>query len=436
MALSSALSSTRRTQRFAARVLLAGLTSGAALATTADADAFVVKTTSTGELVHWETRTVDYAIDPSVANATAGSVDATLRAMRTWSGSVGAPELRAHAGAEDDPKKPGFDEKNGVFYMAGGYKPAGRALAITVLTYDNISGRILDADIVFNGAYRFTIHKGAAEAAQTPIRDGLGLSATDGITHDDARTDVSADGTTYDLHHVVAHELGHSLGLNDEMERRDVLMYRYTPPNDPGVRAPTPDDIEGLAQLYSTEISAGGNGCGNATVAPKKPSRAATHGAMVAVFGLLVFLALRARSDRRARAGFVAAAALGALALLPSVSTRGVAHASESTVLGHARARVTMATTTMEDGLLRTTFALATTACRTVSCPQVGHGAVWGGVTGNIRQEVGGQHAPVTGESVDVSFASLPSGIRPLAGPLNTRTYTDDIEVRVLTPSR
>ena len=42
--------------------------------------------------------------------------------------------------------KPGFDEKNGVFYMSGGYAPAGRALAITVLTYDNASGRILDAD--------------------------------------------------------------------------------------------------------------------------------------------------------------------------------------------------------------------------------------------------------------------------------------------------
>lgn len=418
----------------AARLALAASLVTSLATVTTDADAFVVKTTSSGELVHWDTRTVDYAIDSSVNDATRGSVDATLRAMRDWSGEVGAPELRAHSGAEGDPTKPGYDSKNGIFFIHGGYKPAGRALAITILTYDNISGRILDADIVFNGAYAFTIHKDA------PVPDGRvsPATATDGIVHGDRDVHVvsgTSDVTAYDLHHVVAHELGHSLGMNDEMERRDVLMYRYTPPNDPGVRMPTADDIEGLAQLYSTEISAGGNGCGNATVAPKKPGKAATHGAMVAVFGLLVFLALRARNDRRARAGFVAAVAVGALALLPSVSTtRGTAHAAESTLaLGHAKARVTSATTTMEDGLLRTTYALATTTCRATTCPGLGHGTVWGGVVGNVRQEVGGQHAPTVGEDVNVSFASLPNGLRPLSGPLAMRQHVEDTAVVVLT---
>lgn len=407
----------------------------ATLAGAPKADAFVVKTTTGGELVHWDSRSVDYAISPSVAKATNGSVEATLNAMRSWSGSVGAPDLHAHAATEGDPDKPGFDQKNGVFFMAGGYKPAGRALAITILTYDNASGRILDADIVFNGSYRFTVHKDAAGAVrETPVGGDLTLSATDGIAHDESPT-LPADGTVYDLHHVVAHELGHSLGLNDEMVRRDVLMYRYTPPNNPGVRTPTSDDIEGLAQLYSTEISAGGNGCGNAAVAPKKPSHAATQGAMVAVFGLLVFLALRARSDRRARYGFVAALAFGALALLPSVSpSRGTARAAETTSrMGHARARVTETKTAMRDGLLETTFALATTACRAVTCPQVGRGTVWGGSMGNIRQEVGGQYAPTLGEDVDVSFASLPSALAPLSGPLAGRTETAESDVLVLT---
>ena len=410
----------------------------ATLATAPSADAFVVKTTTGGDLVHWDSRSVEYAIAPSVSQAASGSVEATLHAMRSWSGSVGAPDLHAHAAAAGDPEKPGFDEKNGVFFMAGGYKPAGRALAITVLTYDNASGRILDADIIFNGAYRFTIHREAAEAVrETPVAGGLTLSATDGIAHDESPI-LGTDGTVYDLHHVVAHELGHSLGLNDEMVRRDVLMYRYTPPNDPGVRAPTTDDIEGLAQLYSSEISAGGNGCGNAAVAPKKPSHAATQGAMAAVFGLLVFLALRARTDRRARYGFVAALAFGALALLPSVSpSRGTARAAETTSrLGHARARVTETKTSTEDGLLKTTFALATTACRAITCPQVGHGAVWGGSIGNIRQEVGGQYAPSIGDDVDVSFASLPSALAPLSGPLAGRTETTESDVLVLTKGR
>lgn len=421
------------------------LTAGAFVTTLAagarDANAFVVKTTTNGDLVHWESRTVEYAIDPSVSQATVGSIEATLHAMRDWSGSVGAPDLVARQANENDPKKPGFDQKNGVYYIPGGYRPAGRALAITILTYDNLSGRILDADIVFNGAYRFTIHRDAADAVkQAPVRNGeVNLSVTDGIAHDESPT-LPNDGVVYDLHHVVAHELGHSLGLNDEMIRRDVLMYRYTPPNDPGVRTPTADDIEGLAQLYSTEISAGGNGCGNAAVAPKKPGVAASHAAMAFVFGLLFFLGLRARSDRRARLGFVAAAAIGAVALLPSVSPgRGTARASElatTSKLGHARARVTKTTTTMEDGLLRTSFALATTACRTLACPQLAEGTVWGGVSGTVRQEVGGQHAPSVGEAVDVSFASLPDGLAPLASPLGAREPSPVGQAVVVTPAR
>jgi hypothetical protein len=440
-ALGTARGSRRSALRGALRVGTGLLTAAALIASARDASAFVVKTTTNGELVHWESRTVDYAIAPSVADATSGSVDATFRAMRDWSGSVGAPELRAHAADAEDPKKPGFDQKNGVFFMAGGYKPAGRALAITILTYDNASGRILDADIVFNGAYRFTIHRDAAEAVKAaPVRDGtVNLSATDGIAHDESPT-LPSDGVTYDLHHIVAHELGHSLGLNDEMVRRDVLMYRYTPPNDPGLRTPTQDDIEGLAQLYSTQVSAGGNGCGNAAVAPKKPSHADSQAAMVGVFGLLVFLALRARGDRRARYGFVATMAFAALALLPSVSpSRGTARASEiatTSKLGHARARVTSSATTTEDGLLRTTFALATTTCRTLSCPRVGSGTVWGGVSGNVRQEVGGQHAPTVGEAVDVSFASLPDGLAPLSKPLGGRDPMQIGEVVVITPAR
>src|SRR6185295_17850971 len=106
-------------------------------------------------------------------------------------------------------------------------------------------------------------------------------SNTDGIAHQDEGTNLD---TVYDLHHVVAHELGHSLGMNDEMQRKDALMYRYSAPNDATMRAPAPDDIAGLAELYSTRMEASGNGCGNATVAPKKPSLAASHVAMVATF--------------------------------------------------------------------------------------------------------------------------------------------------------
>lgn len=403
---------------------------GATLATT-DANAYVVKRTSSGELVHWEGRNVDYTLDPSVERNVAGATNAVAHALDSWSGSVGAPDLVAHAPAADAPTAPGFDRKNGIFFVANGYAPAGRALAITVLTYDNGSGRILDADVIFNGSYAFAV-LGNVEAHATPLQGGAHPSNTDGVTHDSA--DVPNDAI-YDLHHVVAHELGHSLGMNDEMERRDALMYRYTSANDASLRSPASDDITGLAELYSTKLEGQGNGCGGATVAPKKPSQMASTAAMAGVFALLSFLMLRARSDRRARLGFVVASAIAGLAMMPSVAKKtGVAHATEMAP-GQARARVLDTTTTMEEGLLKTTYKLATVACRASSCPKLGHGFAWGGTSGNIRQEVGGQYAPMNGDEVDVSFTTLPNGLAPLSQPLGAASSADS-EVRALTPAQ
>ncbi|MBX3187929.1 MAG: matrixin family metalloprotease [Labilithrix sp.] len=404
-----------------------------------DAGAYVVKRTSRGELVHWETPTVAYTLDPSLDGNVATGAAATVQAMGDWGGTVGAPDLHVRPQDQDSPKKPGFDQKNGIFYMANGWAPAGRALAITVLTYDNATGRILDADIIFNGSYKFAVlteeghHPHAAP--QENVVGTRPSAATDGISHTDQVVEAN---NVYDLHHVIAHELGHSLGMNDEMGRRDALMYRYSAPNDATMRAPADDDIQGLAELYSTRLEAGGNGCGNASVAPKKPSLAASHVAMFATLGFLLFLVLRGRSDRRARFAFVAAAAVATYGLFPSVSSDGKsggisrdARASELAP-GHARAKVLSTTTSMEEGLLKTTYKLATTACRAATCPKLGHGSVWGGTSGNIRQDVGGQFAPTSGDDVDVSFAKLPSALAPLSSVVPSGR-ADDGDVTVLT---
>jgi hypothetical protein len=404
-----------------------------------DANAYVVKRTSKGQLVHWDERTVNYTFDPSVDSSVVDAVKASGDAMDSWSGTVGAPELKGYAAVDvaDAPKKPGFDQKNGVFYMADGWAPAGRALAITVLTYDNASGRILDADIIVNGSYKFAVlAPNAAELASESQRERVGAGAhpanTDNVSHQE---ESEATDTVYDLHHVVAHELGHTLGMNDEMERKDALMYRYSAPNDASLRAPASDDIAGLAELYSTKLEASGNGCGNATVAPKKPSLAASHFAMVGTLGFLLFLILRGRSDRRARLAFVVASAVALYAMLPSI-TKDNGNVARANLLapGHARAKVLSTSTAMEDGLLKTTYKLATTACRAATCPKMGDGFAWGGVSGDIRQEVGGQFAPSAGDDVDVSFVKLPSALAPLSQPLGGQLSATEA-VRVLTPA-
>ena len=417
---------------------LAALT-GAALfvSAAADAEAYAVKKTSRGELVHWEERTVKYTIDPSVDRAVARASEATVASMDSWSGTVGAPDLEVAPLDEASPKKPGFDEKNGVFFMPNGYGPAGRALAITVLTYDNASGKILDADIIFNGAYSFEVlqEPGDSDITKNEVPTAAHLANTDTIAHDEEHA-AHSQKSIYDLHHVVAHELGHSLGMNDEMGRKDALMYRYSVPNDASLRQPASDDIAGLAELYSAKLEARGNGCGSATVAPKKPSSTASHAAMFATLGLLLFLVLRAKSDRRARIGFVLATAAATIALVPSLSGKsgaGVARASENQLVGHARAKVLATSTAIENGLFKTSYQLATTTCRAQSCPKSGHGVAWGGTIGNITQEVGGYYAPANGDDVDVSFTKLPSALGPMTKPLAGRVVVENVDVRVLT---
>ena len=148
---------------------------------------------------------------------------------------------------------------------------------------------------------------------------------------------------------------------------------------------------------------------------------------MVATLGFLLFLALRGR-DRRARFAFVAAAALSTYALLPKIEARAD---TPSTDQGQARAKVLTTSVAMQDGLLETSYQLAVTACRASSCPRLANGVAWGGTAGNIRQEVGGQLAPESGDDVDVTFDSLPGSLSPLSTTLGHSAQT--ATVRVLT---
>lgn len=363
--------------------------------------------------MHWGRANVGFTMDPSVEANVAGATEATKHAMQSWSGTVGAPELAMKPRGEKAPEKPALDFENGIFFMKSGYEPAGRSLAITILTYDNVTGEIVDADVAFNGRYTFAVLEEQAPSAPEAI--GPHPTATDGIAHE---MPAGREDTVYDLHHVVAHELGHSLGMDDELRQSDVLMYRYSAPNDPSVRAPVSDDIAGLATIYSSRFAASGSGCGGAMVAPKKPSQTNERIAMIATFTLLAFLVLRARTDRRARIAFLLAMAGATTLLLPELAADTRTASASPRLAGHARGTVVAASTAIEDGLFKTTYELATTACRVAACPKQARGAVWGGTIGHLRQEVAGQFVPAVGSQVDVSFDALPSALGALESPL------------------
>ena len=83
--------------------------------------------------------------------------------------------------------------------MPDGYAPAGRALAITVLTYDNASGRILDADIIVNGSYKFAVLRdGRGRRQPGAHRHGSAHpSNTDGISHQEEAPTRPTPSTTF-----------------------------------------------------------------------------------------------------------------------------------------------------------------------------------------------------------------------------------------------
>src|SRR5690606_1626145 len=92
-----------------------------------------------------------------------------------------------------------------------------------------------------------------------------------------------------------------------------------------------------------------------------------------------------------------------------TASAANAEHASQARLLGHARAHVVSTSTSIQDGLFKTTYELGTMDCRASSCPKTSHGVAWGGTIGNVTQEVGNQYAPTPGENVDVSFKQLPN---------------------------
>lgn len=381
-----------------------------------EADAFEVKRTARGELVHWERDAVSFVVDRSIDELPRGH-EALGAALGSWSGRVGAPELGESDAATA--AVPGYDGVSAIYFRPGGYEPAGRALAITVLTYDNKTGRILDADVIVNGRYRFDVLETPRPAS------GPHLASTDEILHED---EPRSEQEVYDLTHVLAHEVGHTLGLNDEFARDDALMYRYSKPHDASVRTPTSDDVEGLAHVYSSLLGAHGGGCGGARLSPRGTTASADRAALVAAFSLLAF-ALARRSGRGASVG-AAVSTAGLLALALSASTAAGAEAPRRTSLGAARATVLRAETLVDHGLFRTRVALHTERCLTDSCPSDVEATVWGGTLGDITQEVGGQFAPHEGDEVDLSFLEAEATVVDATAP------TRSVAVKTLTRAR
>ncbi len=358
-----------------------------------EAGAFEVKHAPGGQLVRWTKSGVAFTVDRSVRRVPGGE-DAVASATRAWTKQAGAPALSV--GKMNGKIEPGLDGTSGVFFAPDGFEPAGKALAVTILSFDDATGAVLEADIVLNGRYKLGRVDPSAERPSS---------------------EAESEASVYDVERVVAHEMGHALALSDELTNEDALMYPFVARARILRATPGPDDVAGLETLYSgagsSELpdSVGGatgakaSGCGG-IVARSGPS-AAPWTALLAA-GLVVAALVIARSRRRGRAGAAGAAVLaaGALVVLPPGTTGSMtARAEEARERAlDARARVERVRTTSVNGIFRSEVELRTLSCASNDCPASGRTEVWGGTLEGVRQVVGGVDVPRAGERVNVVF--------------------------------
>ncbi len=343
------------------KLVLGALAAACAVAASSSAHAYVLKKTPSGSVVHWNAAEATLVVDPSVDQAERRARDAIQKAADAWNAQdAQAPRIRVKP--SDTPHDPGFDKVNAIFFRPS-FAPAGTAIAVTVVSYEQAGGTILDADIVLTGRYTY--------------------SASDEVERDH-----------YDLVHVVGHEQGHWLGLGDENQLPSVLMFSATKSGQTLLRAPSDDDVAGVSAIYEGRTptpSAAAPGCSAAT--------SGSGGFAAALFGVGLVLAARRR-----RGAWLAVSMLGlvtiahgtpALAATPAEVPSGALDVDRDALDAVVEGR----TATWEGGLLRSEVRARPARCE-APCDREIHLQVWGGEKDGIAQDVGEDAVPEPGQAV------------------------------------
>ena len=185
----------------------------------------------------WKTRSMTYYINEicSVDVQLNNCLNAVQAAFNVWTGHA-CSDMQIVYGGTTPRDDVGYDQSktnniNLVVWLESNWqnhecppeKPTNcrdpRAIALTTTTYDTYTGQIVDADIEMNG-------EGFVFSTSTP-------------------TDVM------DIHNTVAHEPGHTLGL-DHSRDREATMWEDADSGEIKKRDLTQDDIDGLCFIYPT----------------------------------------------------------------------------------------------------------------------------------------------------------------------------------------
>lgn len=328
------------------------------------AKAYTLRFNADGQPVRWAAPRVPMRLDAELVSDRDESTLATERAFATWAGIPGVPTLVLDGAAR---LRPGFDPRgeneNGIYTVVTLPIP-GVALAVTVTTYREDDGRILDADIL------------VAASRELAFLD------------DEPR---GRDRRSYDLASLLAHESGHVLGLGETPDDDAATMSPRLRRGDTAPRTLEEDDEAGVLELYANTGVMTRASCG---VQGPLGHRRSGVPALVGI----ILIALTGLLRRRERRFLVAGAAALAFATALAAS-RPAASADDG-----FRGRAHLLEVRWQDGLLVSDFEVATPSGQVLL-------EIPGGVRDGIVQQVGEALPPADGAELWVSVVGA-DGLR------------------------
>jgi hypothetical protein len=275
-------------------LVLLGLLAAAIPGLPSPASAYSINKTERGRSIRWSAPKVTFRIDPALeAFLPDGQVQRAIgMSLDAWRGFDGVPDLEELQGTPPSLGHHASGPTNGI-YLPAEWDHEPDKLAITIVTYEMASGRLLDADVIVNANVAFDLlAEQQAEAGET--------------------------AESYDLGAVMTHEIGHVLGLGESEDDPMATMWPYADRGDTHQRTLSEDDEAGILDAYDGPPPLPAAACGPMTVAGH---RAPPSWLICLVAAAAAFLVMRgARSSHRKRAlmaGGVALFALGGAGSMP-----------------------------------------------------------------------------------------------------------------------
>ena len=298
------------------------------------------KHATSGEIVRWHRDAITLSVADSMASTTSDRIGTVAAALAAWADAhPHLPALTVNATSGDAPIGP--DGVNVVRIAPDDFVMPRHALAVSLVTFSDQSGEIIDADVLVD----------AREHVIAMLDDG-----------------EHAEGA-YDVQALLTHEIGHVLGLGEDYDDEHATMYATASPGETGKRVLTAPDRAALAPLYDAPPKTPATGCAAGRGSP---------GAF-GIVSVALCLALGRRSRRAA-----AALAVALFASAPMASSAGSDEAYVSAVTTTWRGGAMVTTAHLHDGAGHA-FGTITTL---------------GGTIGDLRQLVNGALAPSVGEHV------------------------------------